>query len=130
MSFPKFRAEAWAPYRERYPSGFRGDHLLAHFECYLIRSQGQTILVDTGLGGAATNPHSIEAMVGGAEGRLLLELEAAGVSPDDIDTVFFSHLHFDHVGWNLTHEPGARSRHFPQRPLRGPPGRLGGLPAA
>ena len=49
-------------------------------------------------------------MVGGAEGRLLQELEAAGVNPGDIDTVFFSHLHFDHVGWNLTHEPGAPAR--------------------
>ena len=108
--FPEVPAEAWAPYLERYPNGFRGDHLLAHFECYLIRSEGQTILVDTGLGGTATNPHSLEAMVGGAEGRLLQELEAAGVSPADIDTVFFSHLHFDHVGWNLTHESGAPAR--------------------
>ena len=38
------------------------------------------------------------------------ELEAAGVSPADINTVFFSHLHFDHVGWNVTHEPGAAAR--------------------
>ena len=69
--FPDVPAEAWVPYQERYPSGFSGDHLLAHFECYLIRSQGQTILVDTGLGGASTNPHSLDAMVGGVEGRLL-----------------------------------------------------------
>ena len=108
--FPEVPADAWAPYQERYPSGFRGDHLLAHFECYLIRSEGQTILVDTGLGGAASNPHSIDAMVDGAEGRLLQELETTGVNPGDIDTVFFSHLHFDHVGWNLTHEPGAPAR--------------------
>ena len=108
--FPDVPAEAWAPYQQRYPSGFRGDHLLAHFECYLIRSEGQTILVDTGLGGAATNPHSIEAMVGGTEGRLMRELESAGVNPADIDTVFFSHLHFDHVGWNLTHAPDAPAR--------------------
>ncbi len=108
--FPEVPAEAWVPYRERYPTGFRGEHLLAHFECYLIRSQGQTILVDTGLGGAATNPNSIEAMVGGAEGRLLQELQTAGVDPAGVDTVFFSHLHFDHVGWNLTHEPGAPVR--------------------
>ena len=108
--FPEVPAEAWAPYQERYPSGFRGDHLVAHFECYLIRSQGQTILVDTGIGGVATNPHSVEAMVGGVDGRLLQELEAAGVSPAEIDTVFFSHLHFDHVGWNLTHEPDGPTR--------------------
>ena len=49
-------------------------------------------------------------MVGGAEGRLLHEMETAGVGPEDVNTVFFSHLHFDHVGWNLTHEPGAPVR--------------------
>ncbi len=108
--FPEVPAGAWKPYQEQYPSGFRGDHLLAHFECYLIRSEGQTILVDTGIGGATTNPHSVEAMAGGVDGRLLQELEAVGVNPADINTVFFSHLHFDHVGWNVTHELGEAPR--------------------
>lgn len=109
--FPEVPAEAWRPYQERYPSGFSGpDHMLGHFECYLIRSEGQTILMDTGVGGAVSNPHSVEAMTGGVDGRLLDELQAAGLSPGDINTVFFSHLHFDHVGWNITHEPGADPR--------------------
>ena len=109
--FPDVPADAWPPYQERYPSGFSGtDHLLAHFECYLIRSEGQTILVDTGLGGAVSNPSAVEAMAGGVDGRLLQELQSVGVSPGDINTVFFSHLHFDHVGWNLTHESGSSPR--------------------
>lgn len=108
--FPEVPAEAWAPYQQQYPSGFSGDHLLAHFECYLIRSEGQTILVDTGLGGAVSNPNSVEAMADGVDGRLLEELRAVGVGLGDINTVFFSHLHFDHVGWNVTHEPGAAPR--------------------
>ena len=109
--FPEVPADAWKPYQSQYPSGFSGpEHLLAHFECYLIRSEGRTILVDTGLGGAASNPNSVEAMVGGVEGRLLDELNAVGVNPGDIDTVFFSHLHFDHVGWNLLHESGNSPR--------------------
>ena len=108
--FPSVPPGAWAPYQERYPSGFSGDNMLAHFECYLIRSEGQTILMDTGLGGAVSNPDSVEAMAGGIDGRLLQELEAAGISPGDINTVFLSHLHFDHVGWNVTHEPGSDPR--------------------
>ena len=108
--FPEVPAEAWGPYQERYPSGFSGDHLLAHFECYLIRSEGQTILVDTGLGGAVSNPNAVDAMAGGVDGRLLQELQGVGVNPEDINTVFFSHLHFDHVGWNVTHEPGGSPR--------------------
>jgi glyoxylase-like metal-dependent hydrolase (beta-lactamase superfamily II) len=31
----------------------------------------------------------------------LPELQAAGVHPEDVDIVFFTHLHPDHVGWNL-----------------------------
>ncbi len=108
--FPEVPAEAWAPYQQQYPSGFSGaEHLLAHFECYLIRSEGQTILVDTGLGGAVSNPHAVEGMAGGVDGRLLEELRSAGVSPDDINTVFLSHLHFDHVGWNVTHGESPRA---------------------
>ncbi len=109
--FPEVPADAWSPYQERYPDGFSGtEHMLAHFECYLIRSEGQTILVDTGLGGAVSNPNAVEAMAGGVDGRLLEELRGAGVSPGDINTVFLSHLHFDHVGWNVTHEAGSSPR--------------------
>ena len=108
--FPEVPADAWTSYQELYPSGFSGDHLLAHFECYLIRSEGQTILVDTGLGGAVSNPNAVEAMAGGVDGLLLQELRASGVRPEEIDTVFLSHLHFDHVGWNVTHEPGSSPR--------------------
>ena len=32
----------------------------------------------------------------------------------DIDTVVFTHLHFDHVGWNLTEEDGAYRPTFPK----------------
>ena len=31
---------------------------------------------------------------------LLDNMSAGGVSPDDIDIVFNTHLHFDHCGWN------------------------------
>lgn len=36
------------------------------------------------------------------DGRLLSELSAAGLGPDDVDTVFLTHLHPDHVGWNTS----------------------------
>ena len=103
QTFPDVPADSWSQYQQRYPEAFNGiDNLRAHFECYLIRSQGQTILVDTGLGSNATNPGTVAAFGGGNDGHLLAELSAAGLKPDDVNTVFLTHLHPDHVGWNTS----------------------------
>ncbi|MDA0263779.1 MAG: MBL fold metallo-hydrolase [Chloroflexi bacterium] len=118
QSFPDVPAEAWAPYLERYPDAYTKnaggeDSRRTHFECYLVRSQGRTLLVDTGLGTAATNPGTVTKMFGGVEGDLLANLQAAGFLPGDIDTVFLTHLHPDHVGWNITRDGGTESPTFP-----------------
>jgi glyoxylase-like metal-dependent hydrolase (beta-lactamase superfamily II) len=52
------------------------------------------------------------AFFGLEDGRLMSELQSAGVRPEDIDMVFFTHLHPDHVGWNLS-ESGTRAT-FPR----------------
>ena len=93
--FPTAPAEAWAPYKESYPGAFDGDHMLIEIGCYLVRSQGRTILIDTGYGEGP-----IEA-IGGRRGELMDDLAAKGIKPEEIDTVFISHLHSDHVGWNV-----------------------------
>ncbi|MEZ4502540.1 MAG: MBL fold metallo-hydrolase [Dehalococcoidia bacterium] len=64
-----------------------------NFACFLLRADGRTVLVDAGNGPEA-------------DGKLLEELEAAGVSAGDIDAVLFTHLHGDHTGWNLVRESG------------------------
>jgi len=93
QTFPDVPADSWSQYQQRYPEAFNGiDHLSLPFECYLIRSQGQTILVDTGLGSNATNPGTVAAFGGGNDGHLLSELSAAGLKPDDVNTVFLTHL--------------------------------------
>ena len=61
--------------------------------CALLRADGQTVLVDTGLGPG--------------DESLLDELAAAGVEPSEIDIVVFTHLHGDHIGWNVDRETGA-----------------------
>ena len=95
--FPTAKAAQWEPFRKRYPQLFvDADTWHNHYGCYLVRSRGRTILVDTGIG-----PGPVE-ILGGARGRLLEELKAGGVSPEGVDTVFLTHLHIDHVGWNLS----------------------------
>lgn len=109
-------AELWVPYQEKYPECFKGDNneiIAAHFDCYIIRSEGRTILVDTGAGSMATNPGTVTAFAGGVDGRLLLDLQEAGVNKDDIDTVFFTHLHPDHVGWNVNNDGPSPVPAFP-----------------
>jgi len=113
-SFPGVPAEAWAPYQQRFPEAFTGaDNLRIHFECYLIRSQGRTLLVDTGLGSATSNPGTVANVGGGTEGELLSHLQSAGLQASDIDTVFLTHLHPDHVGWNMTRNDAGESVTFP-----------------
>lgn len=103
QTFPNVPTASWPPYQQRYPEAFNGtDNLRVHFECYLIRSQGQTILVDTGLGSNASNPGTVATFGGGNDGRLMAELSGAGLKPEDVDTVFLTHLHPDHVGWNTS----------------------------
>ena len=116
MVFPGVDAELWVPYQEKYPECFKGDNneiFAAHFDCYVIRSEGRTILVDTGVGSMATNPGSVTAFAGGVDGRLLLDIQEAGVNKDDIDTVFFTHLHPDHVGWNINNDGPSPVPAFP-----------------
>jgi len=63
----------------------------------LIRTGKQTVLVETGMGNKLS-----ERMVKfyGQPAKLLENLTAAGVMPEDIDVVINTHLHFDHCGWN------------------------------
>jgi len=112
-TFPDVPREAWTPYMERYPDAYTktvdgDDSLRVHFECYLVRSEGRTLMVDTGLGNANSNPNVVEKIGGGVDGVLLAELQKAGFQAGDVDTVFLTHLHPDHVGWNVSRSaPGA-----------------------
>ena len=103
--FPDVPTDAWQPYRQDYPDTFEGERIRLEIGCYVVRSGGQTILIDTGYG-----PGPIE----GELGVLMDNLAASGVAPADVDTVFFSHLHPDHVGWNVIEgEGGAMEPAFP-----------------
>ena len=59
--------------------------------------ESKNILVETGMGNKLS-----ERMIKfyGQPAKLLTNLSAAGVAPDDIDIVINTHLHFDHCGWN------------------------------
>lgn len=66
------------------------------FGAFLIRSGDDVVLVDLGVGAVDLERPGIGHVRGGA---LVRNLAAEGVAPADIDTVVYTHLHFDHVGW-------------------------------
>lgn len=106
--FPSTTEEAWAPYQQRYPEVFAGPNTwLAHWGGYLLRSEGRTVLVNTGVGSSTTNPGFVNNLNGGVDGKLVEELRSLGVQPEDIDIAFFTHLHPDHVGYNLSDGGGS-----------------------
>ena len=67
----------------------------------LVRTGDMTVLIETGLGnklpGRLVNIY-------GQPAKLLDNLGAAGISPEDIDIVINTHLHFDHCGWNTVRQ--------------------------
>ncbi|MGE3961831.1 MAG: MBL fold metallo-hydrolase [Dehalococcoidia bacterium] len=67
--------------------------------CLLLRSRGQTILIETGVG---AKPGDRDAASPAADGTLLDSLAALGVAPEEIDVVVNTHLHADHCGWNTS----------------------------
>ena len=113
--FPHVPAEDWTPYQQQYPETFVGtDRIRAYFMCYLLRSKGRTILFDTGLGSNASNPGTVAALFDGQDSHLMTELHSAGVGTEDVDVVFHSHLHPDHVGWNLSRTGSKSVPTFPR----------------
>ncbi|UCF95492.1 MAG: MBL fold metallo-hydrolase, partial [Desulfobacterales bacterium] len=57
--------------------------------CLVVNTGDHVVLVDTGAGGLAPTT-----------GRLRQNLQAAGIAPEDIDTVVLTHGHPDHIGGN------------------------------
>jgi glyoxylase-like metal-dependent hydrolase (beta-lactamase superfamily II) len=90
-----------------------GDQVTTPYYAVLVTVDGSRVLVDAGLGEMA-------AAMGGTAGRLVAELGAIGVEPDDIDDVIVSHAHPDHVGGLLTagRPTFARARHHLSRAER------------
>jgi glyoxylase-like metal-dependent hydrolase (beta-lactamase superfamily II) len=71
--------------------------LINGLNCMLLRSEGKTILVETGIGG---KPGDRDVATPAEDGTLLTSLAALDVTPEDIDVVVNTHLHSDHCGWN------------------------------
>jgi glyoxylase-like metal-dependent hydrolase (beta-lactamase superfamily II) len=81
--------------------------------CLLVRTPDALALIDTGFGERlderAKDIYGVEDST-----SLLTSLNSAGVTPDDIDLVVFTHLHFDHLAGSLCQEDGELRALFPR----------------
>lgn len=101
--FPNVPLEAWAPYKDLLEG--KGDLLPLSIGCFVVRSGGKTILVDSGIGAKDRQ--------GMPNGRLPDALGEAGVKLEDIDIVIATHIHIDHVGWHTTARGNGFAPTFP-----------------
>ena len=77
----------------------------------LVRAGKQNILIETGIGNKLSD--KMKSLYEPKE-KLLENLHAAGLAPENIDVVINSHLHFDHCGWNTVYKNGRAAATFPK----------------
>jgi glyoxylase-like metal-dependent hydrolase (beta-lactamase superfamily II) len=100
--FPGMPVEDWQPHQHHLTDDGK---LRFNLGSYLLRTDGRTVLVDTGMGPRLEpdNPW----------GKLLQALASHGLSPNAVDLVVLTHAHRDHVGWNLQSDNGKYRPTFP-----------------
>ncbi|MFB8347730.1 MBL fold metallo-hydrolase [Streptomyces niveus] len=112
--FPDLPEQAWKDHRETLvPDHLGADDGMVHaaMQTWLLRSEGRTILVDTGVGNDKSRP--AVASWDHLSLDYLGNLARAGVRPEDVDLVINTHLHVDHVGWNTRLSDGTWIPTFP-----------------
>jgi len=85
----------------------------------VVRTGQHTVLIETGIGNKL--PERL-IKIFGQPAKLLDNLNAVGISPEDIDVVINSHLHFDHCGWNTMIKDGRIVPTFPKAKYYAPEG--------
>ncbi|MFJ7996841.1 MBL fold metallo-hydrolase [Streptomyces sp. NPDC096310] len=99
--FPGSTDEAWQRHRPVLAPDFLDPDTnicVSALQTWVLRSEGRTILIDTGAGNHKERPYA--PVWGHLETGYLENLARAGVRPEDVDVVVNTHLHLDHVGWN------------------------------
>ena len=88
-----------------------GETLALPMLTFVIRTGGKTVLVDTGIG--PTLGSLGRSGFGGTVGHLPRGLKEASIDPANVDAVVFTHLHADHIGWNVRDRDGKPVPMFP-----------------
>ena len=111
--FPQLTAKDFAPHGEWMQPRFLTAHLEMHLamQTFVVRTPHHTILVDTCIGNGKERPIDAMHML---DTDFLEKLAAQGVRPEDVDYVFCTHFHSDHIGWNTRLSDGKWVPTFPK----------------
>ncbi len=71
--------------------------MIISFQCFVMRTKERQIMLDTCIGNDRAREFPVFTNM---QTSFLADLAHAGFTPENIDTVLCTHLHFDHVGWN------------------------------
>jgi glyoxylase-like metal-dependent hydrolase (beta-lactamase superfamily II) len=86
----------------------------------LVCTGDKNILIETGIGNKL--PEKL-VQIYKQPAKVLDNLHATGLAPEDIDIVINTHLHFDHCGWNtMRHDAGRIVSTFPRAKYYAPDG--------
>ena len=104
MMFTTTSSQDWDSHQDCLEEG----QLQLYYLHFFLRSQGKVIMVDTGMG---PGPHPDR---GNRTGDLVNQLKNRGVETGDVDVVDHTHLHGDHVGWNVDYSGSQPAPTFPK----------------
>lgn len=94
------------------PVHVAGDKMLAVIQSVVLEVDGRRILIDACVGEHKQRP--TRPLFNDRKGTGFIEkLARLGLRPEDIDVVFCTHLHVDHVGWNTRLDNGRWVPTFP-----------------
>ena len=105
---------------------YQGVKYKAALKPLLVRTDKETILVDTGVGTLPAKYEKFHEVIRSKEEELTHSLKSAGLKPSDVTMVVNTHLHFDHCGNNrlfenskfLVQTDEIRYAYFPDRFMR------------
>ena len=102
ITFPETPLDHWEQYYDIFPEYFSKPYFLLNLGVFVMRSGGKTLVADTGFG-----PHG-QMLGADTPADLMNDFDRKGIGTDEVDTVFLTHLHGDHVGWNTRPEDLSR----------------------
>lgn len=107
LFFPDHGPEDWQDYPE-YVDEEGNNREQVNLGSYLIVSDDKKVLVDTGIGPAVTEGFS------DVTGDMLPTMQdQCGFGPEEVDLVFATHMHYDHIGWHVTKAGDQLKTSFP-----------------